>query len=500
MSHQPPIIIPWLSWSTEAFRRAHNRVRPVLLSIVTRWSAACAEMEANVFVQPFIAMLVKELSVPVRVDADERPDIAERYGLGGWPTTVWLTPDGEMLSGGTNLGAARVIRALWEVKKGFTHNRKALVQQAAAARAARQQAARAPGADASEDSIGNIRDRILNAFDAEFGGFGRDAKFPLAAPIRFALHAGVSSSNHDLITIATSTLDRIASSAMSDPHSGAFARACATREWADPDGARLLDVHADMIVTYLDAARLLQHDGYRTRALAALAYVEGSLRNGRAFRHYDGAAAAAAAAALDTDTNLDTDYKKVNAPPLFVSESNARMLRALVHAAHTLDDERYILTAVDIAEHLLPIVYVRASGIAHYLREDRPHVFGLLADNIQMAAALLDLGEAAGQHVYIELAEEVTRSALRRFWDSAGGGFVDRIRTTAGAGDVGLLGDPLKPFTTNVEAARLLLRLAARTHDATLETHAREALRHVAVTSPAQGILSSEYGLLLLNA
>jgi uncharacterized protein YyaL (SSP411 family) len=459
----------------------------VLLSIVTRWSAACGAMDAHVFGDPAVAAAVEAHAVPVRVDADQRPDIADRYGLGGWPTTVWLTPDGEMLSGGTYVDADTLLRALRDVATRFTRDRTALVQQVAAARAARQASS---SSEHEPDSLEAIRERILNAFDSEFGGFGRGAKFPLAAPIRFALHAGVASSDEALTAVAAVTLDSIASSTMSDQRSGAFARACATRDWSDADHARLLDVQAEMIVTYLDAARLLHDDRYRTRAIAALHYVDASLRDGQsgAFLH---SATDSEAAASESDSD--------SAPPLIISESNARMMRALVHASHTLDDTRWILMAVDVAERLLPIIYVRASGIAHYLRDNRPHIFGLLADNILMAAALLDLGEAVGQHVYIELAEELTRSCLRRFWDTAHGGFVDRLRTTAGAGDVGLLGEPLKPFTTNVEAARLLLRLAARTHDATLDARARETLRHVSVTSPAHGILSSEYGLLLLE-
>jgi uncharacterized protein YyaL (SSP411 family) len=533
-------LIPWLPWSTDAFQRAHASGRPVLLSIVARWSAACEAMETEVFAQPAVVAAVAAHAVPVRVDADQRPDIADRYGLGGWPTTVWLTPDGEMLSGGTYIDADTLTSALPDVATRFQRDRAALVRQSAAVRAQRRQAlgtavAAAPAfpiaagdgaADAADhadrpnddeaaaraQALEAIRDCILQEFDPEHGGFGQGAKFPLAAPILFALRAGVLTADPDLIVVVETTLDRIAESALSDPRDGAFHRACANRDWTDPDPARLLDVHADMIALYLEAWRLLHHDRYRTRALAALHYVDKTLRehgeHGKRSDRGERKGGADGGAFYHSEPLALARNDDPAADPLIVTDSNARMMRALVHASQTLDDTRWILAAVAVAERLLPIVYVRGSGVAHCLRHstrdgpdprERPHVFGLLADAIGMASALLDLGEAAGQHVYVELAEELTRSCVRRFWDAGEGGFIDRIRTTAGAGDVGLLGEPLKPFAANVEAARLLARLAERTQDPLLASRAREARRYLAAAAPREGILSSEYGLLLLD-
>jgi uncharacterized protein len=535
-----PASIPWLPWSTDAFQQAHAGGRPVLLSIVARWSAACRAMETEVFATPAVVAAVQAHAVPIRVDADQRPDIADRYGLGGWPTTVWLTPDGEMLRGGTYLDADTLATALVDVASRFARDRVALVQHAAAARTRRQRtrddltrssassssspgAASLPSRGAASraaqlaSTLDTIRDYILREFDPDEGGFGREAKFPLAAPILFALRAGVLASDAELIVVAETTLDRMAHSALSDARDGAFHRACGNRDWTGADPARLLDVQAEMIDTYLESWRLLHHDRHRTRAIAALEYVDRTLREregrraggraggppgdraGGAFYHYELEPAHHASLSPASTRSHPQRRDAFEPDPLIVVESNARMMRVLTRASETLDDPRWILAAVEVAERLLPIVYVRASGIAHYIANERPYVFGLLADSIQMASALLDLGDAAGQGVYVELASELAHSCVRRLWDRASGGFVDRIRTTAGAGDVGLLGEPLKPYVVNVEAARLLARLAARTGDTSLATRAREAARYVAAASAREGILSSEYGLLLLE-
>lgn len=460
----------WHPWSTAAFQRAHASGRPVLLSLVTGWSASCVAMEANVFARPAVAAAIEAYAVPVRVDADVRPDIAERYGLGGWPTTVWLTPDGEMLTGGTYVDAEVLIARLRDVAERFQRDRVALLQQATAARAQR----RAPGearATASEMTLDDIRERLLTEYDEEHAGFGRDEKFPLAGPIRFALHTG----DPDLLHIAVRTLDRIADSEISDQQTGAFYRS-ADRAWNNPDRAILLDVHADMIGAYLEAAEALGVESYRARALAALAFVHRELRTpAGAYHHYP------------------------TGPVL--TDSNARLMRCFVRSSHFLRDDKWILAAVDIAEHLVVKVYARASGVAHCLTDDRerPSVFGLSADSILMASALLDLGEAAGQHVYIELAEELTRSCVRRFWDPAAGALADRLKNAAGAGDVGLLGESLHLFGINVDAARLLGRLAARSQDQQVAARAQELRHYVGVTAWNEGILSSDYGLLLLE-
>jgi uncharacterized protein YyaL (SSP411 family) len=477
--------ISWLSWSTDAFQRAHGTGRPVLLSIVTGWSAACRAMDAEVFAQSAVVAAVEAHAVPVRVDADQRPDIADRYGLGGWPTTVWLTPDGEMLTGGTYVDAGTLASTVVDVCARFQRDRAALVRHAGAARAARQQARVAAAAAAGDTTmtLAAIRDGLMREFDPEHGGFGRAAKFPLAAPLLFALRAGVLADDAELIAVAETTLDHIAAGALTDPATGAFHRACAQPDWTDPDPAHLLDVQAEMIGAYLEAYRLLHHDRYRARAVAALEYVARTLREGPhgAFYHFEPA----------------------REPPLIATDSNARLIRTLVQASDVLGDNRWILAAVDIAERLLPVVYVRASGVAHYLQpsagRERALGFGLLADAIFMASALLDLGEAAGQPVYVELAEELGRSCVRRFWDAGAGAFVDRVRTTAGAGDVGLLGEPLVPFGANVEAARLIGRLAVRTQDAGLASRARDTVRYVGAAACREGILSSDYGLLLLE-
>src|SRR5256885_11229820 len=94
-------VISWLPWSADAFARAARDRKPVLLSITAAWCHACHEMDRTTYADPEVAILVRDGFIPIRVDTDRRPDINERYNLGGWPTTAFLTPEGDMITGGT---------------------------------------------------------------------------------------------------------------------------------------------------------------------------------------------------------------------------------------------------------------------------------------------------------------------------------------------------------------------------------------------------------------
>ena len=80
-------MVRWLPWSADAFARASREQKPVLLSITAAWCRACHEMDRTTYADPAVAALIHDRFVPVRVDTDRRPDINERYNLGGWPTT-----------------------------------------------------------------------------------------------------------------------------------------------------------------------------------------------------------------------------------------------------------------------------------------------------------------------------------------------------------------------------------------------------------------------------
>ena len=119
-----------------AFARAETEQKPILLSLVTAWSDECAAMDQTTYAEPDVVSLIDERFVAVRVDADRRPDINERYNLGGWPTTVFLTSGGDTLSGGTYFDAAQMIATLREVADAYRDRAEEISARAVAVRRA----------------------------------------------------------------------------------------------------------------------------------------------------------------------------------------------------------------------------------------------------------------------------------------------------------------------------------------------------------------------------
>ena len=128
--------IVWHDWAPLAFRQAAEKHRPVLLSIVTAWSDECAAMDRTTFAHPDVVGLVEARFVPVRVDADRRPDLNDRYNLGGWPTTVFLTSGADVLSGGTYFDRSSMIATLGHVADAYRDRADELAARASSARRA----------------------------------------------------------------------------------------------------------------------------------------------------------------------------------------------------------------------------------------------------------------------------------------------------------------------------------------------------------------------------
>jgi uncharacterized protein YyaL (SSP411 family) len=236
-----------------------------------------------------------------------------------------------------------------------------------------------------------------------------------------------------------------------------------------------LEVQADLIRLFLEASLALGDRSFADRARVALQAVRRALE----------------------DPTRGGYRSHVHGEPALFTDANARMVRAGLHASHVLGEVAWGESAIRALERVVPAVYARGAGVAHVLDVAGPRVRGLLTDQVHTAAALLDAADATGDGVYRDLAEELMRSALRRYRDPRRAGLLDRVRTTAGAGDVGRLGEPLVPYALNCEAARVLARLARDTGAADLHQAALEVLASQTPVYLDQGHQAADYALAL---
>jgi uncharacterized protein YyaL (SSP411 family) len=450
-------MIPWEPWSAAAFARAAREGKPVLLSLTAAWCRACQEMDRTTYADPAVAALVRERFVPVRVDTDHRPDINERYNLGGWPTTAFLTADAQLITGGTFVAADRMPGVLARVADA--HVARAAGWQGQGHATPDDDLAATPAADET------LIEAIFAAFDDEYGGFGVEPKFPHAAPLHLALALFRDTGDGRWRVIVERSLDAMWTRGLWDAAGGGFYRYAATRDWQQPHVEKLLDTNASLLAVYAEAAGILGRASDRDRTAAIARFVTTALRDERG------------------------GYVLSDAERVLYADANAQALSALLRAAAVLEDDGLVREALASFERVLLACYKPGDGLAH---ETGHGVRGLLSDQVSGIAALLDAHDLTDGEPYQMMAEEIGHYLVGALEDAGGGGFFDRA---ARADDVGLLRQRRKPFAANADAAVALSRLQLVSREFDFAPAAAGALSSAARQASRQGPLAAHYVL-----
>jgi uncharacterized protein YyaL (SSP411 family) len=274
--------IEWQPFEQQVFEEARAKDRPVLLFITASWCRWCREMETLTFGDEQVVETIHNLFIPVKVDKDRRPDIDERFNMGGWPSAVFLTPDSEVITGGTYFEAESFRELL---KRVATYYREEKDQIAAAVeRLAEQDQEKQRSRDAkrgklSETVITNVIASIIESCDETHGGFGMGQKFPHPEAIDFAILEYGKTQDPKLKQVIEVTLDAIVQGGLHDPEEGGFYRYCGTRDWREPNTEKLLETNAGLLRNFLEAWQLLGKQSYRDAAEGIVRYMLGTLRD-----------------------------------------------------------------------------------------------------------------------------------------------------------------------------------------------------------------------------
>jgi len=485
---QPPSqAIEWLDWSAAAFARAALERKPVLLSITACWCHGCAVMDRTTYADPAIVAAIRDETVPVRVDADRRPDINERYNLEGWPTTALLTPSGEILTGSTYVTPDVMPRMLSDTVAAFASRYDDLMQRAVAVAAARRAARTTHRYEPDAGAPEWFAEHLLSVHDPVHGGFGGEGRFLNAAALRFALDRAAAGDAR-FVALVTRTLDGMLSGAISDDVDGGFFRYAAGRDWSRPHTEKMLEDQAAMAWLLADAAVVFDRPDYQGRALDAVGYVQRTLADTTRGGFY-------------ASQRADEDYYAVSGsirrtldPPVvdrtLFTDWNSQAAVAWLQIGAVVGRPELGRLALQSLERVLLVSYKPGEGVAHWTEPAAAR--GLVADQVHAAWALLHLHEATGNETYPMLAEELLRTALRTAWDETDGGFLDHV---AGPDDVGLLTHPVKPLALNCLAARALSRLGRLSGRAELQRLASSALASQTGTYRSQGLAAAPYAI-----
>ena len=290
--------VDWYPWGEEAFRRAETENKPVFLSIGYSACHWCHVMAHESFADQVTARLLNDHFVAIKVDREERPDVDEIYmmavqamtGSGGWPLSVFLTPDRQPFYGGTYFppedryghpGFKRVLAAiveLWENDPRKVRETAAKLTETVHSYLHLEPAATDSG-PGSPALFSTIAANLQRTFDQSWGGFGQAPKFPAVPTLDFLLLQYVVTRQPALLEMVTVTLDRMAAGGIYDHLGGGFHRYSTDREWLVPHFEKMLYDNALLATTCLHAGQLTGSPRYRHIAAETLDYLLREMRD-----------------------------------------------------------------------------------------------------------------------------------------------------------------------------------------------------------------------------
>lgn len=476
--------IKWLDWTDEAFQRAKTESKPVLLDISAVWCHWCHRLDHDTYSVPEIAEFIETNFIPIRVDTDKRPDINRRYNMGGWPTTAFLTPGGNVIGGGTYIPpdqmrqVLRDVKSFWEKSRGKPSTELEMPEPESS-----------PIGQLSSSIVDDILGEVANNFDPIYGGFGSQPKFPNTEAHELALMKYHYGGNREFLRIVSLTLQNVGRSGMYDKEMGGFFRYSTLRDWSVPHFEKMCEDNAKWLQLYLHAYQATGEQFYADIARGIIEYVNTWLsdqKNGGFYGSQD----------ADEEYYKLTKAERTQAKAPYVDKHiytnwNAMMISAYLEASFVLGDmplREYALLSLD---RLLALNYKPGESLYHF-HDGQPQLQNQLADQVLTSEALCDAYECSGDGKFLRLAEELVEAGLRKLYDSEHGGFFDTVVDPNAAG---FLSKPAKPLDENSVAARVLTKLSHLTGKENYRNQAEKTLKRFVEIYPQSGFMAAEYAL-----
>ena len=282
--------IDWRPWSDEAFETAEKNDKPVFLSSGAVWCHWCHVMARECFEDEEIVKLLNENFVCIKLDRDERPDIDRRYQQavqamgsgGGWPLSVFLTPDKKPFFGGTYFppddgfgrpGFKKVLRAVADLYK----SEKDEITQYGRRLMNSLKPGPVKGGKIRKISVDKAATNILSHFDPQNGGFGSSPKFPMPGAIEFLIGRYFFTGVKSVGLAVKKTLESMAKGGFYDQIGGGFHRYSVDEAWVVPHFEKMADDNSWHLRNYIDAYSLFGHEYFKEIATGIISFIRNVL-------------------------------------------------------------------------------------------------------------------------------------------------------------------------------------------------------------------------------
>jgi uncharacterized protein YyaL (SSP411 family) len=458
--------VEWYPWGEEALARAREEDKPIQLSIGYAACHWCHVMAHESFEDDVTAALMNERFVNVKVDREERPDVDGIYmdavvamtGHGGWPLTVFLTPEGEPFLGGTYFppeprhGLPSFPELLVAVSELYRERRGDVTRRTEVMVDALREAAtpRPSGEPLTESLLLSAVRRLEELHDPEWGGFGGAPKFPPASALELLLRRGETE-------VAVKTLDGMAAGGMYDLVAGGFHRYSVDERWLVPHFEKMLYDNALLVPAYLHGWLVTGNERYREVVEETVEYLLRELRlpaggfassqdadtegvEGLTYTWASGEGAPeelfepfedgrfVLRGELDADTRTRLLEIRAQRPQPGLDDKaiaswNGLALAALAEAGRRLEREDWLGEAQALGDFLLGPLSDERGRLIRSVRDGRASGPGFLDDYANVAHGLYELHVATGELRWLEEARRLALLAIELFGDEEHGGF-----------------------------------------------------------------------------
>ena len=434
-------------------------------------------MDETTYSTPAVIETLNREFVPVRVDNDLRPDVNARYNMGGWPTTAFLTPQGDILAGATYMPPDQMVGALGEIVSFYRTRRPEIAAKVLEMRKRSGGLVAAQAGALSPSLVDTVLDAAVAAYDETYGGFGSSPKFPQAEALALLTEQATVREKPELLRMARFTLEQMAGGGTYDQVAGGFFRYSTTPDWSVPHFEKMLEDHG-LLVTALALTGQTEILDRTTR------YLDEVLR--------------------DPDTGLyagsqdaDEDYYSLDAtgradlePPYVdrrvYSSWNCILATGYLEADRRLKRPELREKALTALTRLFAERHRGGRGLAHTDQVD-----GQLGDQVWGLLAAVRAHSAGLGQGWLERANNLAEHLETEYLDERFGGYFD----TAASGGPGRLDERLKPLPENSIAALALTELdgLAGDPDSPYRRRAERALESVAELPGRYGIMAAAF-------
>ncbi len=478
----------WREWNEESFALARTRSAPVLLFLTASWCRFCKELEELVLADPEVAKLIEERFVPIRVDKDRRPDIDTRYSKGGWPTLAYLDDQGEVIASDAYLEVVELLPRLKLIANYYAENKSGVQRRLAEASEREIKPTPRGRGELSGEVVDWVAKTVLDSADPQYGGWGREHKFPHFEAIDFALIRWSQTGDDAMRKLVLRTLRCMQQGEIHDKVEGGFYRYATAPDWSRPHYEKMLDSNAQRLFSYLEGYQAFGDASFRTTAEGILDWMVATLldRELGAFRGSQDA--------NPTYAHLTTKAARLafGAPacdPTIFANWNAIAASSLFKAAAVLGHDELATLGLSALDFVVDEMFDERHGVHHYW-DGTYHLPGMLADQAYTLRSLVDALQFTGENRYLETARNLAGLAIETLWSEDGGFYDLRADPTARGG----LKRRNRSLLENAVMAEALLRLSVMSHEEEWMSRARATLESFASEYKRYGHLVAGYG------